>query len=296
MGQKSRMPTSVAIEVASSGSWPSKILHDKDVAGFIRLDLTDLEEVYERLADHYDSQSPRPVAIGGRKKRDALVAAAEKIQKFGHCGCVSTEALAYLYESALLDRETRSKLGTHSTPTWLVDYIVGRLRPWIERDIPVGDRRVFEPACGHAGFLISAMRLLSELLPAGWHEPRRAYLRKRLRGVEKDTFALEIARLSLTLADVPNPNGWALTEADMFGVDCLEHAVREATIVLGNPPFENFDKNDRREGWLPNKAAETFRRVVETPSARRSVWLCIATDIPAQQTGGWRAQGALARL
>ena len=31
-----------------------------------------------------------------------------------------------------------------------------------------------------------------------------------------DPFALEIARLSLTLADVPNPNGWALTEADMF--------------------------------------------------------------------------------
>ena len=57
------------------------------------------------------------------------------------------------------------------------------------------------------------MRLLSELLPANWREPRRDYLRKRLRGVESDPFALEIARLSLTLADVPNPNGWALAEA-----------------------------------------------------------------------------------
>ena len=28
-------------------------------------------------------------------------------------------------------------------------------------------------------------------------------------------------------------------------------------------PFENFDAKDRRQGWLPNKAAETFRRVVE---------------------------------
>ena len=241
----------------------AKILHDKDVPGFVRLDLTDVEKVYERLARHYDSRSPKPVRVGSRAKRDALTTAAEQIETFGHCGCVSTEALAYLYESALIDRVTRSKLGTHSTPTWLVDYIVGRLRPWIEGDIPVDQRRVFEPACGHAGFLISAMRLLSELLPSDWHEPRRDYLRERLHGVEKDHFALEIARLSLTLADVPNPNGWALTEGDMFGVDCLERGVREATIVLGNPPFENFDKKNRRQGWLPNKAAETFRRVVE---------------------------------
>ncbi len=241
----------------------AKILHDKGVSKFRQLSLTDLEDSYQRLAEHYDSQSPHPIPIGGRRKRDALVAAAEQIQKFGNCGCVSTEALAYLYESALIDRATRSRLGTHSTPTWLVDYTVGRLRPWIEQDIPVGERRVFEPACGHAGFLISAMRLLSELLPAEWPESRRTYLRKRLRGVETDSLALEIARLSLTLADVPNPNGWALTEADMFDGDFLGRGVRDATIVLGNPPFENFDKNDRRQGWLPNKAAETFRRVVE---------------------------------
>ena len=94
-------------------------------------------------------------------------------------------------------------------------YIVGRLRPWIG-EIAVGDRRVFEPACGHAAFLISAMRLLTNLLPPNWQEPRRDYLRRRLHGLEIDSFALEIARLSLTLADVPNPNGWALTEGDMF--------------------------------------------------------------------------------
>lgn len=241
----------------------AKILQDKAVPGFVRLRLTDVETVYERLAKHYNSQAPRPVRVGGRAGRDALVAAAAQIQEFGHCGCVSTEALAHLYESALINRVTRSKLGTHSTPTWLVDYIVGRLRPWIEHHIPVGERRVFEPACGHAAFLISAMRLLSEVLPTDWHEPRRSYLRRRLHGVEIDPFALEIARLSLTLADVPNPNGWALTEANMFATDRLERSVHEATIVLSNPPFENFDATERRQNWLPNKAAETFRRVVE---------------------------------
>ena len=111
--------------------------------------------------------------------------------------------------------------------------------------MPADDRRIFEPACGHAAFLISAMRLLTELLPPDWHESRREYLRRRLRGLEIDSFALEIARLSLTLADVPNPNGWTLTEGDMFSGTEMEEEVRRAMIVVGNPPFENFDKSER---------------------------------------------------
>lgn len=240
----------------------ARILQDKEVPGFVRLSLTDLESVYDRLAKHYNSENPKPVSVGGRERRAALEAAAREIQSLGHCGLVSTEALAHLYESALIDRSTRQRLGTHSTPPWLVDYVVGRLRPWIG-EMPPKDRHVFEPACGHAAFLISAMRLLGELLPPHSREPRQSYLRRRLHGMERDAFALEIARLSLTLADVPNPNGWALTEANMFPGDRLQHSVREASIVLGNPPFEPFEAGARQQDWLHNKAAETFRRVVE---------------------------------
>lgn len=143
----------------------AKILQDKSVPGFMRLDLTDVEDVYKRVAKHYNSESPQPIEISNHRRRDALVAASRDIKAFSHCGSVSTEALGFLYESALIDRTIRIKLGTHSTPSWLVDYIVGRLRPWIHKKIAVEDRRVFEPACGHAGFLIGAMRLLSELLP-----------------------------------------------------------------------------------------------------------------------------------
>ncbi|HXP61741.1 MAG TPA: N-6 DNA methylase [Dongiaceae bacterium] len=242
----------------------AKILQDKEVPGFVRLALTDLESVYGRLSKHYNSENPRPVTVGGRERRAALEAAAIDIQNLGHCGLVSTEALAHLYESALIDRATRQRLGTHSTPPWLVDYIVGRLRPWInDNEMPPRERHVFEPACGHAAFLISAMRLLSELLPPDWREPLQSYLRHRLHGMERDTFALEIARLSLTLADVPNPNGWDLTEANMFTGDLLERSVREASIVLGNPPFEPFEAGTGKQDWLHSKAAETFRRVVE---------------------------------
>ena len=111
-----------------------KILHDKAVPGFIRLNLTDVDKVYScwrgiTTADLLDR------CLSAAKRTTGVEAAAKPDQEFGHCGCVSTEVLAYLYEIALIDKVTRSNLGTHSTPTWLVDYIVGRLRPWIE-DLP----------------------------------------------------------------------------------------------------------------------------------------------------------------
>ena len=55
--------------------------------------------------------------------------------------------------------------GTHSTPSYLVDYIVGRLAPWIEQ-LDQDKRSVFEPACGPGAFLIAAIRLLTSLLPS----------------------------------------------------------------------------------------------------------------------------------
>jgi N-6 DNA Methylase len=239
----------------------AKILQDKGVPGFVRMNLCELEGVYDKLARHYDHKTPRPVQINGARRRDALLEAAKIIQTFGHCGAVTTESLSWVYESTLIDRATRQKLGTHSTPTWLVDDIVARLRPWIEA-MPVDDRKVCEPACGHAGFLISAMRLLSELLPEERAEERKSYLRKRLHGIEIDPFAYEVARLSLTLADVPNDNGWMLENTDMFKGGVLRSAISKASIVLANPPFEKFG-DARPQGAMFNRADETFRQIVE---------------------------------
>ena len=239
----------------------AKILKDKGVPGFVRSSLLDLESVYLKLATHYNKHDAKPVQIDGSLRRDALLGAAEMIQSFGHCGAVTTESLAWVYESTLIDRATRQEFGTHSTPIWLVDEMVAKLRPWIE-EMPVDDRSVCEPACGHAGFLIAAMRLLSELLPADRATERKAYLRKRLHGIEKDTFAYEVARLSLTLADVPNDNGWMLDNADMFRGDSLRKAITRASIVLANPPFESFG-DARPDGAMHKRADETFRQIVD---------------------------------
>jgi len=241
----------------------AKILKDKHVPGFITLDFANLDNVFSRVAKHYGSDVH--ITQGSKQQASALQESALEISRFGSLALVSTEALAYLYERALITKETRTELGTHSTPAYLVDYIVGNLRPWIEVMDTEG-RQVFEPACGHAAFLLAAMRLLRESTAIDSYPPseRHDYLRDRLHGNDTDSFALEIARLSLTLADVPNSDGWDLKEANMFIGDLLARRSREADIILANPPFENFSLSDQRlfAAKYINIAAEMLWRVV----------------------------------
>lgn len=222
----------------------AKILGDKGVDTFAKLDFTRVDKLFPAVRQHYGSAED--LSIGGRAERKALSAAAETIERFSHLGHMTTESLAYVYENTLISKQTRTALGTHSTPSYLVDYMVWRLAPWI-KELPESDRHVFEPACGHAAFLVSAMRLLREMLPSSKAPAyRKRYLRKRLHGVEIDSFALEIARLSLTLADVPNPNGWQLKSEDMFQGKLLEDGASQANILLANPPFEDFTVREKR--------------------------------------------------
>lgn len=245
----------------------AKILRDKAVPAFEGLELAHVDEVFTRLAQHY---SVAPVPILDQRQRAALAETAQEIRRFSHLGLATTESLAYVYENALISKEIRAELGIHSTPPYLVDYIVGKLGRWIE-GMAEDERQVFEPACGHAGFLVAAMRLLTELLPPDRAAPasRRNYLRKRVHGCEIDPFALEIARLSLTLADIPNPDGWDLVPGDMFLGDLLERQSRKATVLLANPPFEKFSRKEldayREVGAAPrylNKTAEMLGRTL----------------------------------
>ncbi len=245
----------------------AKLLRDKQVSAFSDVQLSDVDEVFVRVAAHYGTTTK--VAARNAHERDALREVAATIAGFAHLGHATTESLAYVYENTLISKETRKALGTHSTPPYLVDYVVGKLASWIE-EIPLRDRSVFEPACGHAAFLVSAMRLLRELLPGNWSPRRRhEYLHKRLHGCEVDAFALEIARLSLTLADVPNPDGWDLQLTDMFERDVLVRSAESATILVANAPFENFTATERasyqkheEELRHANKTAEMLRRAL----------------------------------
>lgn len=245
----------------------AKLLKDKNVQAFASLNLEDVQDTFKRVADHYGATEPVKVEVKSRAR--ALRESAREISQFSHLGLVSTDALAYLYENALITKDIRTELGTYSTPTYLVDYIIGKLRPWIE-DIPVNKRKVFEPACGHAAFLLAAMQLLGDLLPPEMSSPRRRhqYLRTRLHGYDIDPFALEIARLRLTLADVPNPNGWDLRFADMLEGNSLARSSQTASIILANPPFAKFPTTERHSLVSSdarvshvNKAAEILHRI-----------------------------------
>jgi hypothetical protein len=241
----------------------AKILHDKAVPTFASIDMLDVDSAFASVAKHYGTTSR--IVVPGQRERDALLKAAQIVKQFAHLGHVTTESLAYVYENALISKETRAKLGTHSTPSYLVEYIVWQLAPWVEQIAP-DDRHVFEPACGHGAFLVSAMRLLRELLPGDIQRDsgrKQTYLRDRLHGVEIDAFAIEIARLSLTLADIPNPNGWDLQNGDMFAGDALEHGASRASILLANPPFERFAEREREEYAVQRKTPRYGTKAAE---------------------------------
>jgi hypothetical protein len=110
------------------------------------------------------------------------------------------------------------------------------------------------------------MRLLAEMLPADEAVPGRRgpYLRNRLHGTDIDPFALELARLSLTLTDIPNPDGWDLTVQNMFVGSHLAEQAKKNTILLANPPFENFKKDEQRNTDVRflNKSAEVLWRTL----------------------------------
>ena len=244
-----------------------KLLRDKQVPKFTRLDLNDVQDVFDRVANHYDAAR---VNANGRLR--ALRGAADVAARFSSFRSISTETLGALYEEALLSKRTRKLLSVHRTPTYLVDYMLAKLSRWMEEDIGIENCRVFEPSCGHAPFLVGAVRLLSDLLPdkiAMDRKARQQFLRRHIAGCDRDAFALEIARLSLTLADIPNPNGWRLDPVnDMFEGDYLTDQIAANSVIIANPPFEGVEisEQERATGDLryarSGQAGELVRRIV----------------------------------
>ena len=97
---------------------------------------------------------------------------------------------------------------------------------------------------------------------------RHKYFVNTLYGIELDSFAREVARYSLILADYPNPDGWQIEEADIFTSPIFDQYLKKANIVLCNPPFGQFSDNERT-GYsnlrAANKAIEAILRVLEYP-------------------------------
>ena len=241
----------------------AKILKDKQADRFKNLKISNVDDLVGRVQRHYNTTNTLDISNSIQKQAFAIAASEiiEPVASFAH---LTTESLAYVYENALVSKETRQALGTHATPSWLVNYVVWELIDWIE-DIPQKDRIVLEPACGHSPFLTAAAKLLS-FLYKGDEKKRHEYLKHHLTGIEKDNFAEEIARLALTLADIPNSNGWNIQHSDIYEDDILKKAAQKTTILFCNPPFENFSPREKQTYGnaitTGNKAAEILAKTL----------------------------------
>ncbi|MFC1972126.1 N-6 DNA methylase [Chloroflexota bacterium] len=187
-----------------------------------------------------------------------------------HFQNLSVEALAYVYENTFVTGELRKKYGIHSTPPQIAEYIVRQI-PF--EQIDQEKRFVFEPFAGHAVFLVATMRRLRELMPVSMGpKERHEYFIQRLSGIEKDDFAREVGRLSLMLADYPNPDGWRLLGGDVFLDQRVDTEISKADVVLCNPPFEDFT-SEQRQAYANiksvHKPGEILRRVCENPNRPR---------------------------
>lgn len=172
---------------------------------------------------------------------------------------ISSDNLAFVYENTLVTKDSRKRFGTHSTPTQVAEYILNRID--LNR-FDLESLKIQEPFAGAGVFLVSALRHLRDRIPADWSdEKRHEFMTARIGGAEIDAFASEVAMLSLILADYPNANGWEISNVDLFEQDKLSSQIADVNIVLCNPPFENFDAEERE--IYP----EMFARSVKKPMA-----------------------------
>lgn len=211
-----------------------KILHDREVPGFRQFkDDPNPADLLAKVAEYYRDRAP---VLAGQAERQAVI---ERLWPTFSFQNLSVEVLAYIYENTLIDAKTRREQGIHSTPKSVARYLVHRLP--LER-IPREELRIVEPCSGHGILLVAALKRLRDILPASWDgEQRHDYFVRALEGYEKDPFAVEVSKLCLLLADFPNPNGWRVKEADVFKSPDFDRSLGRASVVLCNPPFEDFE-------------------------------------------------------
>ena len=202
-----------------------------------------VSSVLTGIGKYYGLHSPEQFTHALQSKH--LAAAWEVLHAGLNVANISADDLAYVYENTLVTPETRRAYGTHSTPRQVADFIAGRLRLW---DPAHATRRIYEPFTGAGVLLVSAVRHLREALPAEWSDQQRHdHLVRHVRGSELDSFACEVATLSLILADYPNTNGWRIDNVDLFESGRLDDALQNTDVILCNPPFEALSPAERRK-------------------------------------------------
>lgn len=240
----------------------SKLLADREYPG--EWSPADVQRALGRVTDFYFRTTlAEPIEIDLEIQQLIW----DQIRTGFHLQNLSLEALAYVYENTFVTSRTRRMYGTHATPPEVVEYVVNNLP--FEQITDPNERTVFEPFSGHAPFLTASLGRLRALLPSDVSiKERHQYFIQMLSGIEVDSFAREVARYSLILADYPNPDGWRIEDIDGFGSTAFRNLLARANIVLCNPPFGQFTAAERERYpnlRSPDKAVETLLRVLDQP-------------------------------
>ncbi len=180
--------------------------------------------------------------------------------------------------------EERRRSGSHYTPRSLTEPIVGTtFRPVLERlgeDATPGqilDLKVCDPAMGSGAFLVEACRLLAERLVRAWERhkqtpqvpddedvltyARRLVAERCLYGVDKNIFAVDLAKLSL----------WLATLAREHPFTFLDHALRHGDSLVGLSREQIACFNWEADKQLPLLRSLIDKRVREAQRLREQI-------------------------
>ena len=150
------------------------------------------------------------------------------VQKLDQIPMDNRDTKGDLYEYLLSKLSTAGKNGQFRTPRHIIDMMVALMQPNPE-DI------ISDPACGSAGFLISANEYLREKHPEIFTDSKltKHFNNGMFFGNDFDATMLRIGAMNMMLHGIENPN--------IAGNDSLSESYREKeffTLILANPPFK----------------------------------------------------------
>jgi hypothetical protein len=197
----------------------------------------------------------------------------------------------------LQPNEERRRSGSHYTPRSLTEPIVRTtLGPIFERlgenatPEQILDLKVCDPTMGSGAFLVESCRLLADRLVKAWELhaatpkdippdedattfARRLVAERCLYGVDKNIFAVDLAKLSLWLATLARDHPFTF----------LDHALRHGDSLVGLSREQIACFNWQETGQLPLIRGLVDARVKEAESLRHQIRAMSASDnVPAK--------------
>ena len=152
------------------------------------------------------------------------------MKKIDDVECTHTEDLGDAYEHLLSIMGTQGDAGQFRTPRHIIDFIVAAIAP-------TKNDRILDPACGSAGFLVSAYNHIMDTnkrkLPGdGLTLREKRKLPENIVGRDIDPGMIRLALVNLYLHGIKNPRA---QEYDTLSDNSLWHERHD--VILANPPF-----------------------------------------------------------